>query len=157
MKKIAIIGSGSWGVALAIHLLRNGDQVKLWSFSKEEADMINNEKKCKFLPEIALPENIFCTTDYKEAIEGSEIILIVTPSKAVRNNVQNLKEFVTNQEIIMCSKGLEDETLLTLTQVLEEELPNSKVGVFSGPSHAEEVALEIPTAKIGRASCRERV
>ena len=148
MKNICIIGSGSWGVALSIHLLKRGYNVKLWSFNKEEANMINNEKKCVFLPDVKLPENIYCTTDYKEAIEGTDIILIVTPSKAVRENVRRFKEFVTDQEIIMCSKGLEDGTLLTLTEVLEEEIPNAKVGVFSGPSHAEEVALEIPTAMV---------
>ena len=65
MKKIAIIGSGSWGVALAIHLADLGNKVNIWSFAKEEADLINNEKKCKFLPNIKLPENIYCSLDYK--------------------------------------------------------------------------------------------
>lgn len=77
MKKITIIGSGSWGVALAIHLAKLGHKIKIWSFSKEEADLINNEKKCKFLPKVTLPEGITCYLDYKEAIEGSEIILLL--------------------------------------------------------------------------------
>lgn len=148
MKKIAVIGSGSWGVALSMHLVKQGHSVKMWSFNEKEKDEINNEKKSKYLPDAKLPDKIYCTTSYKEAIEGSEIVLVVTPSRAVRENVKNFKEFVTDQEIIMCSKGLEDKTFLTLTQVLEEEMPNSKVGVFSGPSHAEEVAQEIPTAMV---------
>lgn len=148
MSNISIIGSGSWGTALAIHLSKNKHNVKMWSYSKEEADLINNEKRCKFLPEINLPENIYCTLEFKEAIEDTEILLIVTPSKFVRETVRNLKQYVTNQRIIICSKGFEEETLYTLNEVVEEELPNSKIAGLSGPSHAEEVAIGIPTALV---------
>lgn len=148
MKKICIIGSGSWGTALSIHLVNQGHSLKLWSFEESEKNEINNEKKSRYLPNVKLPDGIYCTNNYKEAIDGSEIIIVVTPSKFIRENVKKFKEFVTDQEIIMCSKGLEDGTLLTLTQVLEEEMPNSKIGVFVGPSHAEEVALQIPTAMV---------
>ena len=75
MANISIIGSGSWGCALAIHLAKKGNNVKLWSFSKDEADLINNDKKCKFLPQATIPENVFCTTDFKEAIEGTTMTL----------------------------------------------------------------------------------
>lgn len=146
MKRICIIGSGSWGTALGIHLAKLGHEVKIWSFLQEEADLINNERKCKFLPKATIPDNIFCTTDFKEAIEGSEMILIVTPSKFVRETVQKFKQFVTDQEIIICSKGFEESTLYSLNEVVEEELPNSRIGGLSGPSHAEEVCLGIPTA-----------
>jgi len=148
MKKIAIIGSGSWGTALGIHLVKNKNEVKIWSFSEEERDLINNEKKCKFLPNVKLPENLYCTTDFKEAIEDTEMILIVTPSKFVRNTVKQFKQYVTNQEIIICSKGFEEKTLYTLNEVVEEELPNNKIGGLSGPSHAEEVSVGIPTALV---------
>ena len=148
MKNIAIIGSGSWGVALGIHLAKLGNNIKIWSFAKEEADLINNERKCKFLPNVNLPENIYCTTDYKEAIEESSIIIHVTPSKFTRNIVKQYKEFVTNQYILICSKGFEKESLSTLDEVLEEEMPNAKIGVLSGPTHAEEVSVEIPTAMV---------
>ena len=84
MKKITIIGSGSWGVALAIHLAKLGHQIKLWSFSESEADLINNERKCKFLPNVTLPDGITCYLNYKDAIEGSDLILHVTPSKFTR-------------------------------------------------------------------------
>lgn len=148
MSNISIIGSGSWGTALAIHLSKNMHNIKMWSYSKEEADMINNEKKCKFLPEVNLPENIYCTLDFKEAIDNTEILLIVTPSKFVRETVRNFKQYITNQKIIICSKGFEEETLYTLNEVVEEELPNSKIAGLSGPSHAEEVAVGIPTALV---------
>ena len=108
--------------------------------------MINNEKKCKFLPKATVPKNVIATTSYKEAIENTELILHVTPSKFTRENVVKYKEYVTNQPVLICSKGFEAETLYTLAEVLEEELPNSKIGVLSGPSHAEEVSLNIPTA-----------
>ena len=145
MKKISIIGSGSWGVALAIHLAKLGNQIKIWSFLEEERDLINNERKCKFLPNVTIPEGIMCTTSYKEAIEDSEMILHVTPSKFTRDTVKQYKEYVTNQPIIICSKGFEQATLETLDEVIQEEMPQAKIGVLSGPSHAEEVSVAIPT------------
>ena len=145
---IAIIGSGSWGVALGLHLARLGNNVKLWSFAKEEADLINNEKKCKFLPNITIPNNITCTLSYEEAIKNSDFILHVTPSKFTRNIVKEYKKYVQNQPIIICSKGLEKDTLLTLDEVIKQEIPNCKTGVLSGPSHAEEVSIEVPTVLV---------
>lgn len=146
MKNIAIIGSGSWGVALSIHLAQMGHNIKIWSFAQDEADLINNERKCKFLPKAVLPDNVCCSLDFKEVIEGSEIILVVTPSKFTRSTVKQFKKYVTNQQVIVCSKGFEQGTLKTLTEILEEELPNNMIGALSGPSHAEEVSLAIPTA-----------
>lgn len=148
MKTISIIGSGSWGVALAMHLAKIGNNVKIWSFSQEEADMINNERKCKFLPEITLPQNIQCYTDFESVFEDSELVLHVTPSKFVRNIIKQYKGYVTDQPIIMCAKGFERETLYTLDEIIKEELPNKKYGVLSGPSHAEEVSKGIPTAMV---------
>ncbi len=148
MRKIAIIGSGSWGVALAIHLAKLENQIKIWSFMQEEADLINNERKCKFLPNVKLPENIICTTNYKEAIDGTDMILHVTPSKFTRNIVKEYKKYVTNQPIIICTKGFEKDTLLTLDEVLKQEIPSAKIGVLSGPSHAEEVSISIPTVLV---------
>lgn len=146
MKNICIIGSGSWGVALAIHAAKMGNKVKIWSFAEEEADLINNEKRCKFLPDAVIPDGVVCTTNIEEAIEGSDMILHVTPSKFTRDTIKKYKDFVKNQPVIICSKGFEANTLYTLSQVASEEMPNVKIGVFTGPSHAEEVSLEVPTA-----------
>lgn len=146
MKKVAIIGSGSWGVALAIHLAKMNNEVKIWSFEKEEADLINNEKKCKFLPNVDLPDNIVCYTNMEEVIKDSDVVLHVTPSKFTRNIIKQYKGYLSNQPVIMCSKGFESDTLYTLNEVMKEEMPNIKTGVFSGPSHAEEVAIGVPTA-----------
>ena len=150
MKKIAIIGSGSWGVALGIHLAEMGHQVKIWSFMQEEADLINNEKKCKFLPGVQIPEGVECKTSYEEVIQGADLILQVTPSKFTRNIVKEYKQYVDveNQPIIVCSKGIEKDTTLTLDEVILQEIPNARVGALSGPSHAEEVAIGIPTVLV---------
>ncbi len=140
MKNIAIIGSGSWGVALGIHLANLGNKVKIWSFAEEERDIINNEKKCKFLPNVTLPDGICCSTDYKEVIEGADFILHVTPSKFTRNMVKEYKKYVEDKPIVICSKGMENESLKTLDEVILEEIPDAKIAVLSGPSHAEEVS-----------------
>ena len=148
MKNIAIIGSGSWGVALAIHLAKLGNNIKIWSFAEEERDLINKEKKCKFLQNVVIPDGIECTTSFKEAIEDSDFIVHVTPSKFTRNIVKQYKEFVTNQPIVICSKGFEKDTMMTLDEVIKEEIPNAKIAVLSGPSHAEEVSISVPTVLV---------
>ncbi len=148
MKKIAIIGSGSWGVALGIHLAKCGNEIKIWSFTEEEMNFINKERKCMFLPNITLPENIKCENDFKSVIEDSEFILHVTPSKFTRNVFKQYKQYVGNKPIIICSKGFETETLNTLDEVILDELPSARIGVLSGPSHAEEVSIGIPSALV---------
>ena len=145
---IAIIGSGSWGVALAIHLASIGHKVKIWSFMEEERDLINNEKRCKFLPNVTIPEGVSCSTSFEDVINDSEIILHVTPSKFTRSTFKQYKQYVGNRPIIICGKGFEKETLETLDEVILEEMPNAKIGVLSGPSHAEEVSIAVPTALV---------
>ena len=142
MKKIAIIGSGSWGSALAIYLGNKNENVEIWSFAEEERDLINNEHKCMFLPNCTIPSSVKATSSYEEALKDAELILHVTPSKFVRSTIKGYKDFVTkDQMIIMCSKGFEGESLKTLDEVIEEELPGIKYGILSGPSHAEEVSI----------------
>ena len=148
MKKIAIIGSGSWGIALAVHLAKLGNEIKIWAYLEEERDLINNERKCKYLKDITIPENIKCSTSFKETIENTDFIIHVTPSKNTRETVKQYKQYVTNQPIIICSKGFEKDTLLTLDEVIQDEMPNAKIAVLSGPSHAEEVSIEVPTALV---------
>lgn len=148
MKNIGIIGSGSWGTAIAIHLAKLGNNVKIWSFSQEECDLINKEKKCKFLPNVEIPNGITCTTSYKEAIEGTDFIVHVTPSKFTRDTVKQYKQYIVNQPIVICSKGFEKDTLLTLDEVIKEEIPDAKIAVLSGPSHAEEVSIALETVLV---------
>ena len=146
---ISVIGSGSWGIALSIYLANQGNTIKVWSFDETEKNTINQEKKCVFLPNIVLPEGIVCTNSYEEAIKDAEIILHVTPSKFTRSTIKGYKDFIQpDQILLMCSKGFEAETNLTLDEVIHEELPNIKYGILSGPSHAEEVAVGVPTALV---------
>lgn len=148
MKNIAIIGSGSWGVALAVHLASVGNNVKIWSFMEDERDMINNERKCKFLPNLTLPDNISCSTDFEEVIKDTEFILHVTPSKFTRDTFKQYKQYVGDKPVIICSKGFEKDSLETLDEVILDEMPDAKVGALSGPSHAEEVSVAVPTALV---------
>ncbi len=148
MKKIAIIGSGSWGVALATHLARRGNEIKIWSFNTEEMKMINEQRKCKFLPEVTIHENITCYHNFEEVIKDTEFILHVTPSKFTRETFKQYKQYVGNKPVIICSKGFEKESLKTLDEVIVEEMPTARVGVLSGPSHAEEVSIAIPTVLV---------
>lgn len=148
MKNVAIIGSGSWGSALAVCLANNGNNVKIWSFSEEEKDLINNKKQCKFLPGVVMPDNVECMTDLKEVIDGADFILHVTPSKFTRSTFKQYKQYVGDKPVIICSKGFEKETLQTLDEVIKDELPSAKIGVLTGPSHAEEVAISIPTVLV---------
>ena len=148
MKRICIIGSGSWGCALAIHLGNLGHEVKIWSFSEEEMNMINKDRTCKFIKNSVIPDNVSCTTSFEDAINGSELILHITPSKYTRDTVKKYREYVTNQPIVICSKGFEESTLMTLDDVIKEELPNNKIAVLSGPSHAEEVSISLATTLV---------
>lgn len=145
---ISIIGSGTWGVALAIHLARLDNTIKMWAFLPEEEESINKDRKYKNLPEAIIDDKIVAYTNIEEAIQGTDIILHVTPSKFVRSTIKKYEKYVENQPIIMCAKGIEKDSLATLSQVIEEELPDKKYGILSGPSHAEEVAMQIPTAVV---------
>ena len=148
MAKVGVVGAGSWGTALATHLASNGNNVKIWSFSEDEKDLINNERKCKFLPGLVIHDNIKCYTDIKEVVNNVDFILHVTPSKFTRETFVKYKEYVGNTPIIICSKGFEKESLKTLDEVILDELPEARIGVLTGPSHAEEVAIAIPTVLV---------
>lgn len=147
MKKVAVMGSGGWGIALAILLHNNGNQVSLWSISEDECNDINHHHENKsFLPNIKIPEGIQASTDYTKVIEDAEVILIAIPSSFLRENLVKFKSHIREDQLIInVSKGLEKETLKTLSQVIEEILPQNDVVILSGPSHAEEVARLIPT------------
>ena len=146
MKKIAIIGAGSWGSALAIYLAKQGHEVKLWSYNDEERDSINNKRECVFLPGVKIPEGVWASENFEKVLDGAEIILHVTPSKFIRSTMEQYKDLVKdNQYVVMCSKGFEPVTGKTLDEVMEEELPGKKIGILTGPSHAEEVSRDIPT------------
>ena len=151
-KNIGIIGSGSWGLALGKHLIENGHNVKVWSYSEEEKDDLNNNHKSKYLPNITFPDKLIAYTNYEDVILNAEYIFHVTPSIFTRSTISEYKKYIkSNQPIILCSKGFEKITNMTLEEVIKEELPNNQIAVFTGPSHAEEVSIDIPTCMVAAA------
>ncbi|MFC0014688.1 MULTISPECIES: NAD(P)H-dependent glycerol-3-phosphate dehydrogenase [Allobacillus] len=150
MKKVTVLGAGSWGTALAMVLAHNGHDVRLWSHRKEQADEINNQHtNDKYLPGIELPDKITGYHDLKQALESSEAVLVVVPTKAIRDVIKQAKQYLTSDQVLMhASKGIEPETHKRISEMMTEELGEQlgeKVVVLSGPSHAEEVALQQPT------------
>ncbi|BEO89628.1 NAD(P)H-dependent glycerol-3-phosphate dehydrogenase [Fusobacterium animalis] len=159
MAKISVIGSGGWGIALTILLHKNGHDLTIWSFDKKEAEelKITRENKTK-LPNILLPEDVKVTDDLREAVDDKDILILAVPSKAIRSVSKSLKNIIKdNQIIVNVAKGLEEDTLKTMTDIIEEELKdkNPKVAVLSGPSHAEEVGRGIPTTCVISAHNKE--
>ncbi len=148
MKSISVIGSGSWGTALAVMLDKYGHDVMIWSRKKEEAEKLNEERENKkYLPNIRFGDNIVATSDIENAVKGRDIIISAVPSRAVRETMDRISGFVQpDQVIVNVAKGLEENTLLRLSQVIEECVPDCFVCTLVGPSHAEEVGRDIPTA-----------
>lgn len=146
MKTVAVIGSGSWGTALAVQLKRAGNNVILWSFKEEEAAAILADRENKeFLPGIKLDKDIVVTCR-DEDVTWADMLVFSTPSKFVRNMAKRFAPFVKKDQIIVnVAKGLEEGSLLRLSQVIKEEIPQCKVAVLSGPSHAEEVCKDMAT------------
>lgn len=148
--KIAVIGSGSWGCAAAILLANKGYNVYLWSWQQAETDRLNSDRENKeVLPGKHFPDNIICSHDMAFCVEGADLIVTVVPSIATRSTAKQLAKCVLKGQIIVnLSKGLEDGTLLTLSQVYREEISDAKIAVMSGPSHAEEVSIGLPTVNV---------
>ncbi len=150
MKKIAVIGSGGWGTAIATLVARNGYPVTLWSYLQEESEALATDHENKrFLPGVILPDNISYTASLEEAAKDAEIMVMVTPSQALAATAENLSPFVKPGTIIVsASKGLEQDTQKRLSQVIKEAIPQATVAVMSGPSHAEEVGRQLPTTNV---------
>ena len=153
MAKIGVIGAGSWGTALAIELADNHHTVTVWSIIEEEVNMLNasHEHKDK-LPGVKIPESIRFTTDLESAVRDMDMVVLAVPSPYVRSTSRNMAPFVAeNQLIVVVSKGIEESTLMIMTDVVEDEIPQADVAVLSGPSHAEEVGRRLPTTVVAGA------
>ena len=148
--KIAVIGSGSWGTAVCVMLAKKGYDLFLWSWQQEETDRLNRDRENKeFLPGIAFPENITCSHDMGKCVDGAEVIICAAPSPATRTTARQLSKHVQKgQKLLNISKGLEQDTLLRLSEVYREEIPQADISVMSGPSHAEEVSRDLPTTNV---------
>lgn len=157
MTKVTVLGGGGWAIALAKVLHENGNQVTIWSALPREIEQLSKERENKIsLPGIKIPEEIAITNDIASAVENSEIIVMAVASSFVRSTANNLKGLIKEGQIIVdVAKGIEDETLYTMTEVIEDELPMADAVVLSGPSHAEEVGRNIPTVVVVGAKSKE--
>lgn len=147
MADVSVIGAGSWGIALALLLAKNGNKVTVWSIVKEEIDMLNEKREhVDKLPGVPLPSDMIFTTDLEEAIKGKKVLVLAVPSVFTRGTANKMKKYVEEgQMIVNVAKGIEESTLMTLSDIIEEEIPQADVAVLSGPSHAEEVGRGVPT------------
>lgn len=150
MGKISIIGAGSWGTALGILLSKNGHDVTIWSIIQEEVEQLNTFREHRDkLPGVMLPEDIFITTDLEKACTDRDILVFAVPSIFVRSTARMAAPFIKKGQIVTnVAKGIEEDTLYTLSEIIEEEIPKANVAVLSGPSHAEEVGRGIPTTVV---------
>ena len=162
MAKVGIIGAGSWGTALSLLLHKNGNQVTVWSALEDEIAMLlaEHEQKDK-LPGVKLPEDMIFTTDLEEAVKDSEVLILAVPSPFTRSTAERMSPYMKEGQIIVnVAKGIEEKTLMTLSEIIEQEIPAAEVAVLSGPSHAEEVGRGIPTTIVvgtGRKETAERL
>lgn len=156
MSMVSIIGAGSWGVGLAILLTNNGHEVRVWSRFEEEVETLSRDREYKDkLPGVKIPESVVFTADLKACLEGHDFAVIVLPSQTVRDNARMLAPYLMPKDIVvLCSKGIEEGSGKRLSQVVLEELPEVRVVALYGPSHAEEVAVGIPTTVV--AACPDR-
>lgn len=141
MAEIGMIGAGSWGTALTWLLTNNGHHVTVWSALGAEIEMLQEKREQKDkLPGVILSEDTIFTTDLKEAAVGKDLLVLAVPSPFTRSTAAQLKDVAAEGQIIVnVAKGIEENTLMTLSQIIEEEVPQAEVAVLSGPSHAEEV------------------
>ena len=147
MAEIGIIGAGSWGTALSLLLYKNGNHITVWSVMEDEIEMLKKEHEHKDkLPGVKLPEDMVFTTDLEMTVKGKDVLVLAVPSPYTRSTAVKMAPYVAEgQKIVNVAKGIEEATLMTLSEIIEEEIPKADVSVLSGPSHAEEVGRGIPT------------
>lgn len=156
MANIGIIGAGSWGIALSVLLNNNGHNITIWSAHEDTIEMLDKEREHKSkLPGVKLSDEMIFTTNLEKAIKDKDILVLAVPSSFTRTTANKMKTFVSDKQIIVnVAKGIEESTLMTLSQVIEDEIPQADVAVLSGPSHAEEVGRGIPTTIVVGATSR---
>lgn len=157
MAKISVLGAGSWGTALAVLLYNNGHEVTLWSALADEVKMLSEKREHETkLPGVRLPDNMEITTDLEKSLLDSDVAVLAVPSPFTRSTAHQMSSFTRKGQIVVnVAKGVEEHTLMTLSEIISEEIPQADVCVLSGPSHAEEVGKGIPTTCVVSAEKRE--
>ncbi|MDO5156328.1 MAG: NAD(P)H-dependent glycerol-3-phosphate dehydrogenase [Eubacteriales bacterium] len=157
MKKVCILGAGSWGTALSIVLCGNGHDVRVWSIDPEEVRMLMDFREHRDkLPGVMIPSSIEFTTDMEYALEEANMVVCAVPSTFVRTTMKSAAPYLKENTIVVdVAKGIEEDTLCTMTEIIKQECPQVKAGILSGPSHAEEVGRGIPTTIVAGAYEKE--
>lgn len=157
MAKVSVIGAGSWGTALANVLDQNGHEVTIWSIVEDEIEMLKEKREhATKLPGVKLSEKLVFTTDLRDAVCGRDLLVLAVPSVYTRSTAKSMQPFVEpNQLIVNVAKGIEESSLMILSEIIEEELKTARVAVLSGPSHAEEVGRGLPTTCVVGARKKE--
>ena len=156
MAEIGVLGSGTWGTALTIHLAKCGHEVTLWSAFQEEIAALSETYRHKNLPGAVIPETVQFTSDTEKACSGMDLLILAVPSIFTRETAVKMRPYVREGQIIVnVAKGIEENSLKTQTEITEEELPMAEVAALSGPSHAEEVSIGMPTAVVAAAHNRK--
>lgn len=146
MAKISILGGGSWGIALSVLLHNNGHELTVWSALPAEVEMLAEKHEHKMLPGVKLADDMKFTADDAEAVQGQDLLVMAVASSYTRATAHRISALVAEgQKIVNVAKGIEDGTLMTLSEIIEQEIPQADVAVLSGPSHAEEVGRGVPT------------
>lgn len=153
MERVGVIGAGSWGTALAVVLAKNGHQVTVWSIIEDEITMLKEKHEhVDKLPGVKLPDSMEFTTDLEQAVQTSDMLVLAVPSIFTRSTAKSMAPFVKDGQIIVCvAKGIEETTLMTISDIVEQEIPNADVAIMCGPSHAEEVGVGLPTTVVAGA------
>lgn len=147
--KIAVIGAGSWGTALAVLLGEKGFDVRLWARRKELAKEIEiKNENAQYLPGIKIPKNIVADSSMENVLTKSDIIVTAIPSEFLRATLKEIKPHFNNQIIVSVTKGIEPQTGKRMSEVIQDEFGSAKIAVLSGPNHAEEVSKKMPTASV---------
>ena len=157
MAKAGVLGAGSWGTALALLLDKNGHDVTVWSIDQAEVEMLDREREHKSkLPGVKLPQTMKFTNEIQEASTDQDFMVLAVPSPFTRATAKKMAPFVKEgQKIVNVAKGIEESTLMTLSEQIEQEIPQADVAVLSGPSHAEEVGRCLPTTCVVGAHTKE--
>ena len=157
MANVGVLGAGSWGTALSVLLYENGHQVTVWSIDKAEVEMLSQKREHETkLPGVRLPDDLLVTNDLEEAVTGRDFLVLAVPSPFTRATAKSMSPYIREGQIIVdVAKGIEETSLMTLSQQIEEEIPQADVAVLSGPSHAEEVGRKLPTTCVIGAKTRK--
>lgn len=157
MAKVSVLGAGSWGTALSLLLCKNGHEVTLWSALEDEVRMLCEKREHESkLPGVRLPEDMKIIADLEDSLQDPDVAVLAVPSPFTRSTAHRMAPFVKKGQIIVnVAKGVEEHTLMTLSEIISEEIPQADVCVLSGPSHAEEVGKGLPTTCVVSAEKRE--